>query len=295
MAWLTRVFGVLLLALGAVSIDAAEEGVVLHDDRGSDVVLRAVPQRVVSLLPSITESVCAIGACERLVGTDRFSNWPAKVLALPKLGGLDDAQIESVVALKPDVILLSATSRVIDRLESLGLKVVVLESRNRDDVRHTLTLLGKMFANPAGADAVWTRIEGEIRAAADRVPAAMRGRRVYFEIDSTPYAAGPGSFIGESLSKLGMGNAIAPELGPFPKLNPEYVVHAQPDIIMAADVNLREMAKRPGWATLRALQRRQTCSFGIERYELLIRPGPRMGEAAGILADCLISIFTARP
>ncbi|HZV93190.1 MAG TPA: helical backbone metal receptor [Caldimonas sp.] len=286
------VASLLAIVLAAASA-GAQAGIVLRDDRGIDVTLPSVPRRVVSLLPSITECVCAVGACARLVGTDRFSDWPASVLALPRLGGLDDAQIERIVALRPDVVLLSSSARVIDRLENLGLKVVVLESRNRADLEHTLTLLGKMFEDPAAAASVWSRIEAQTRAAAKRIPAGLRGERVYFEIDSTPYAAGPTSFVGELLSSLGMGNIVAPGLGPFPKLNPEYVVRAQPDIVMAADEELRGMAERPGWSSLHALRRRKACGFGLAKYELLVRPGPRMGEAAGVLADCLVSIAAA--
>jgi iron complex transport system substrate-binding protein len=249
-----------------------------------------VPRRIVSLLPSLTESACAIGACARLVGTDRFSNWPASVAALPKLGGLDDVRVEAVVALKPDVVLVSTSARVVDRLEELGLKVIVLDSRSRADVRRTLALLAAMMGTPERADAVWAGIERETAAAAARVPARMRGQRVYFEVDPTPYAAGPSSFIGETLTQLGMANAMPAELGPFPKPNPEYVVRTQPDIIMATEHNLADMSKRPGWSSLRALQQRRTCAFASDRYELLVRPGPRMGEAATLLASCLAAL-----
>ena len=265
----------------------------LRDDRGATLVLAAAPQRIVSLLPSLTESVCALGACARLVGTDRFSNFPASVAALPKLGGLDDAQIERIVSLKPDVVLLSTSARVIDRLEALGLKVLVLESRSHADVARTLGLLAQMLGVPAEAERVAAGIERDMRAAAARVPAVLRGQRVYFEVDATPYAAGPTSFIGETLARLGMANAVPAELGPFPKLNPEYVLRLQPDIVMAAERNLAEMPKRPGWAALRALQARRSCGFAGERYELLIRPGPRTGEAALLLADCLVRITAA--
>ena len=266
----------------------------LRDDRGATLVLAAPPQRIVSLLPSVTESVCALGACARLVGTDRFSNWPASVLALPKLGGLEDAQIERIVALKPDVVLVSASARVTDRLEALGLKVLVLESRDHADVKRTLDVLAQMLGTQAQAGRVAAAIERETRAAVARVPAALRGKRVYFEVDATPFAAGPGSFIGETLARLGVANAVPAGLGPFPKLNPEYVVRLQPDIMMANDRNLADMAKRPGWASLRALRNGQSCGFTSERYELLIRPGPRMGEAAGVLADCLAALDKVR-
>jgi iron complex transport system substrate-binding protein len=248
----------------------------------------------VSLLPSLTESVCALGACARIVGTDRFSNWPASVEALPKLGGIEDAQIERVVALHPDVVLVSSSARVTDRLEGLGLKVIALESRNHADVQRTLELLAQMLGVPAEAERVWAGIERETVAATARVPASLRGQRVYFEIDVTPYGAGPGSFIGETLTRLGLGNALPPELGPFPKLNPEYVVKLQPDVIMAVEAGLAEMPKRPGWKSLHALGARHTCGFPSPRYELLIRPGPRMGEAASVIADCLASISKAR-
>ena len=266
----------------------------LKDDRGATLVLAAPPQRIVSLLPSLTESVCALGACARLVGTDRFSNSPASVIDLPKLGGIDDAQIERIVALRPDVVLLSTSARVIDRLESLGLKVLVLEARDHADVKRSLTLLAQMLGTPAEAERVWSAIERDTRTAAERVPAALRGQRVYFEVDATPYAAGTGSFIGETLARLGLANAVPAELGPFPKLNPEYVVRLQPDIVMANERNLADMPKRPGWSTLRALQRGHSCGFGLDRYELLIRPGPRLGEAALVLADCLVLIAKVR-
>ncbi|MET0350122.1 MAG: ABC transporter substrate-binding protein, partial [Rhizobacter sp.] len=108
------------------------------------------------------------------------------------------------------------------------------------------------------------------------------------------YAAGRSSFIGESLALLGLGNIVGPELGPFPKLNPEYVVRAQPDIIMAVDRSAATMAARPGWSTVKALRDHRVCAFAPDRYELLIRPGPRMGEAALALADCLAGLPPAR-
>ncbi|HVY36414.1 MAG TPA: helical backbone metal receptor [Polyangia bacterium] len=276
-----------VLAVLALSGRPARAVVAVRDDRGVTVTLPAPPRRIVTLLPSLTESVCALGACDRLVGTDRFSNWPASVQGLPKLGGLEDAQIERIVALKPDVVLASISARVMDRLESLGVRVLALESRNRADVKRTLAALGQLLAMPAKAEEVWAGIERDSRAAAARVPAAQRGQRVYFEIDAAPYAAGPSSFIGETLRGLGLDNAIPAELGPFPKLNPEFVVRTQPDIVMAAQATLAEMPRRPGWSTLRALADKRTCAFPNPTYEIIVRPGPRMGEAAAALADCL--------
>jgi cobalamin transport system substrate-binding protein len=285
---LNRALPALFLLLFAAV--AASSPLTFQDDRGAQITLAARPQRIVSLVPSLTESVCAIGACSLLVGTDRYSDWPESVKLLPKLGGLEDTQIESVVLLRPDVVLASTSARVIDRLEGLGLHVVVLRSDDRADVLRTLSLLGKMLDRSSAAETVWGDIERRTRDAAERVPRALRGRRVYFEVDSTPYAAGAGSYIGQILAQLGMNNAVPEKLGPFPKLNPEYVVRMEPDIIMAPRQELAEMPGRPGWSSLRALREQQTCGFDSARDELLVRPGPRMGEAAELLAECLAGI-----
>lgn len=285
---MTRLRWLWVLLLGLPLHALAE--IRLRDDRGATLVLGRSPQRIVTLLPSLTESVCALGACNRLVGTDRFSNAPKRVQSLPKLGGLEDAQVERIVALKPDVVLAAPSARVIERLESLGLKVLVLDTKTHADVKRSLQQLGQLLEAPAEADAAWLRIQAAITDAAARVPAALRGQRVYFEVDATPYAAGAGSFIGETLTRLGLGNIVTPELGPFPRLNPEFVVKARPDIVIAAQRNLDEMPRRPGWSALDALVRRRSCGFGVEHYELLIRPGPRMGEAAQLLATCLAGL-----
>jgi iron complex transport system substrate-binding protein len=137
---------------------------------------------------------------------------------------------------------------------------------------------------------VWVQIDREVRAAAARVPVELRGKRVYFEVDAAPYAAGPTSFIGQTLNDLGLANALPPELGEFPKLNPEFVVRAQPDIVMAVKPTIADMPRRPGWDTIRAFTERRTCGFPTATYELIIRPGPRMGEAASAVADCLVRI-----
>lgn len=279
---------VLVGALGALMLGAAAQAEIrLRDDRGATLRLAAPPQRIVSLLPSLTESLCVLGACERLIGTDRYSNWPARVLALPKLGGLEDPQLERIVALRPDVVVLAPSDRLVERLDALGVPMLVVDAKTHADVARSLALLASLIGTPAAAAPLQARLQSELAAAAARVPASLRGQRVYFEIDASPYGAGPGSFIGETLARLGLRNALPPELGPFPKLNPELVVRLQPELVMAEQHLLEAMPQRPGWGALRALQGGRVCGFPTARYELLIRPGPRLGEAAGLLADCL--------
>ncbi len=282
-----------LVALPASA--ATSTAIALKDDRGRHIELAAAPQRIVSLLPSLTETVCALQACGRLVGTDRFSNHPASVLALPKLGGLEDTPIERIVALKPDLVLTAGSSRAIDRLEALGLRVVALEPKSLQDTERVINQVALALGDASAGPALWRSLQARINAAAARVPPALRGQKVYFEVASAPYAAGESSFIGETLARLGLGNVVPAALGPFPKLNPEFVVRAQPDLIMATRQAVEEMPARPGWQALRALHDHRQCGFATERWDVLIRPSPRLAEAAEILADCLVRLDAAAP
>ncbi len=267
----------------------AQAATAIVDDRGRRVELPAPPQRVVSLLPSLTETVCSLGACARLVAVDRFSKWPASVKSLPQVGGLEDTQIERVVALKPDLVLAAVSSRAVDRLESLGLRVLTLEPRSLQDMQRVIGQVAQALGDAPSGDALWRRIEQRIGDAALRVPTALRGQRVYFELGSG-YAAGEASFIGQVLTHLGLKHAVPASLGPFPKLNPEFVVRAQPDIVVASERAVADMAGRPGWGGLRALRERRVCALPAERYSLVTMPGPRLGEAAEVLADCLAAM-----
>jgi iron complex transport system substrate-binding protein len=257
------------------------------DDRGHRIELPAVPQRVITLMPSLTEIVCELQACNRLVGTDRYSNWPARVPSLPKLGGLEDTPLEAVLRLKPDVVLAPVSSRAIDRLESLGVRVIALEPQSLADTERVIRLVAHWLGRPTEGAALWQRMQTRIAAAAARVPPGLRGQRVYFEVAAAPYAAGRTSFIGETLALLGMANVVPAALGPFPKLNPEFVVRAQPDIVMASAAAVAEMPQRPGWQGLVALREGRSCGFAAADYDLMVRPGPRLADAAERLADCL--------
>ncbi|RZI83646.1 MAG: ABC transporter substrate-binding protein [Rubrivivax sp.] len=262
-------------------------GLSLIDDRGMTVRFDTPPTRIVTLLPSLTETVCELGGCAKLVGTDRYSNHPAVVRSLPKTGGLDDANIELIASLKPDVVLLALSSRVTDRLESLGMKVVALEPRTYQDVQRVAGKVAQLLGSADGGARLWRRMEAQVELAAKTVPEAARGLSVYYEVDSAPYAAGESSFIGETLTRLGAKNIVPANLGPFPKLNPEYVVRANPQVIMVSMKHAAGIGARPGWDRIRAVRDKRVCAFTAEQGDVLSRPGPRMGEAAQIMARCL--------
>ena len=276
-----------LACVCGLALSVSQAAVSVQDDRGVQVLLPAVPQRIVTLLPSLTETVCELGACARLVGTDRYSNYPASVKAWPKTGGLDDSNVELIVALKPDVVLLGISSRVTERLESLGIKVLALEPKTYEDVQRVAGKVAQLLGQSAAGERLWQRMEAQVREAAGLVPARMRGLSVYYEVDSAPYAAGESSFIGHTLRSLGLANIVPIKLGPFPKLNPEYVVRADPQLIMVGARHAASLPTRPGWGRIRAVKDKRLCAFTSDEGDVLSRPGPRMGDAALIMARCV--------
>ncbi|WP_119966860.1 ABC transporter substrate-binding protein [Simplicispira lacusdiani] len=280
------VVAVLLALLLLMFGTARAQGVQLTDDRGRTVQLARVPQRIVSLLPSLAETVCALDQCHRLVGVDRYTNWPESVRKLPQVGGGLDPNIEAIVALRPDVVVMATSSRASARLEALGIPVVALEPKTHADMQRVLGKVGQLLG-VQDAQRVWRATDAGVQAAAQSLPPAARGARVYFEVNPGPYGAGPGSFIGETLTRLGARNILGASHGPFPKLNPEFVVRADPDLIMVGARSAEGLAARPGWNTMRALREQRLCVFSPEESDVLIRPGPRMAEAARLMAACL--------
>lgn len=291
-AWLAGVWRWAWLCVWALSgMCVSAQAVVLRDDRNREVVVPHPPQRIVSLLPSLTETVCVLGHCNKLVGVDRYSNWPQSVEKLPRLGGGIDPQLEGVLALKPDLVLMATSARGADRLQALGLTVLIFEPRTYADVQRVLQQLALALGVSAKeGEALWRSMQDEVQAAAQTVPEAVRGQRVYIEVSAAPYGASEGSFIGETLQRLGARNILPASMGPFPKVNPEFVVQAQPDLIMVGDSQLASMRTRAGWSNLRALRAQRVCHFNPAQSDVLVRPGPRMGEGARLMARCLVQM-----
>jgi len=264
------------------------QAVTVLDDRQQKVQIAKAPQRIVSLLPSLTETVCALNQCHKLVGLDRYSNWPDSVKSVPRVGGGLDPNIESIVALKPDLVLAAGSTRGADRLQALGLSVLRLEPRNHADAQRVWRTVAQALHVPAAdSDRVWQGIQAGVLAAVQSLSPDARQQRVYFEVSPAPYGASESSFLGETLTRMGVANILPASMGPFPQVNPEWVVQARPDVIMASDSSRTSMLQRPGWGRLRAMQGQRLCVFKQGDSDMLVRAGPRMAEGAQLIADCL--------
>ena len=278
----------LLVWLGALLLTCSHaQG--LRDDRGQEIPSATPARRVVSLLPSLTETVCVLGACDRLVGVDRYSNWPQQVQSLPRLGGGMDPNLEAIIALRPDVVLMATSAPGGERLQTLGLRVVWLEPQSWRDVHRTLQVLSRLLGLPASRGVeVWQGLQDDVARVAQTLPPTARSQRVYIEVSTAPHGASAASFMGETLQRLGPQNILGAEMGPFPAINPEFVVRAQPDVILAADTHVRSLLARPGWSQVRAVRQQRLCTYTESESDVLVRPGPRMAEAARLMARCFL-------
>ena len=194
--------------------------------------------RVVSLAPSATEIVAALGLVDRLVARTPYCTHPPAVRHVPAIGGLVDLDVERLVALRPDRILIAGRSRLqAEKLRAAGLAYTSLPDESLEDVFASIRIAGRVLGRPATA----RRLAAAIRADLDRVRKAYAGlarRRVLIVLGQLsdpprpPFVAGPGSFYDDLLRLAGQRNAAPASLGAFAPLSLEAIVRADPEVII---------------------------------------------------------------
>ncbi len=257
------------------------------DFQNRSVTIPKQPERIVSIGPSITEFLFALGAGTQLVGTDDFSDEPAAAKGLDKVGGIK-VNFEKVVSLKPDLVLIVKFSDgTIEKLASAGLLVMVVDPQTVGDVARTATLLGK--ASGKDGSALAAQIDQQVQQVRTRVAGAATKPRVYHEIDASDptkiFTVGPGSYIADLIDIAGGVNIAAKATSAYPQLSAEEVLRADPEVIVlaAADYSAKpeQVAARVGWSAISAVKNKR---IGSIAPNLINRPGPRVGEAADAYA-----------
>ena len=277
-----------LIVLFAGTAFATDYPLTVTDDLGREVVLEAEPLRVVSMIPSQTETVCALGACDRLVGVDEYSNYPAEVTDLPVLGNGFSPNVEAIVALKPDLVLVDESGGIAETLAGLGLTVYAGTAQTYEQVFDTFEVVGELLNLEDEAASLSNKVKGEVDAVAALVADAPIPT-VFYELDATPYSVGPDSYIGTLINKAGGRTIVEAGMDDFPLLDPEFVVAADPDVIVLGDAPFGESAatlkERPGWEGLRALETGRVAELTPEQVDIVNRSGPRVAEAVRLFAQ----------
>ena len=253
------------------------------DFQGHAVTLSARPERLVSIGPSITAFLFAIGAGPRVVGVDDFSDEPADATKIDKVGGVK-VNFEKIVSLRPDLVLtVKFSDGTIEKLQSASLTVLVVDPQNVADVAKTSRLLGQAVG--ADGSTLATSIEQKVDVVRAKTANVAARPRVYHEIDASDpakiFTVGPGSYIDDLIKIAGGVNVAANATTAYPQLSAEQIVKADPEVIvLAADpyaAKPADVAARSGWSAISAVRNGR---IGTIEPNLINRPGPRVGEAA---------------
>ncbi|MHC1566303.1 MAG: ABC transporter substrate-binding protein [Candidatus Syntropharchaeia archaeon] len=208
--------------------------ITITDDFGRNVTIPYRPERIVSLAPSTTEILFAIGAGDRVVGVDDYSNYPPEVVSLPKIGGYATINVERVVSLKPDLVVAAYGNGIdtIEALNSLGIKVVGLNPRSLDDILHDIDLLGKVTGTQENATRLINEMKKRIDTVKDATEEVTHRPRILHVIWHDPlWTAGNGTFENEMISIAG-GENIASDIDGYSVISLETVVDRDPEVII---------------------------------------------------------------
>lgn len=272
-----------------------ESGITLTDGLGREVVLDAPAQRIVSLAPSNTEILFALGAGSQVVGRDSFSDYPAEALSVTDIGATYEAlNTELIVSLKPDLILLAEVNAAeqAKTLEDLGLTVYYLKNPTTlEEMYDNLEIVAQLTGRQPEAAELIESLKARVAAVDEKIMPLSSRFSIFYEIDATdpakPYTAGKGTFITLLIDRAG-GYNIAADLDGYPQLSLEQVVSADPAFIILGDsaygVTPESIATRPGWENLSAVKNNQIFPFDDN---LVSRPGPRLVDGLEALAKLL--------
>ncbi|MGI6128990.1 MAG: ABC transporter substrate-binding protein [bacterium] len=254
------------------------------DDMGREVTMNK-PERIVSLAPSSTEILFALGLGDKVVGVDDFSDYPSEVTLIDKVGAYDNPSLEKIVALKPDLVLADSIHKTaVTKLEELGIPVAVAFPRDLEGVLTSIRWIGIA----AGARDQGVELEADlarrIRLVDEQVAQIPEEERpwVYYELFSEPImTAGPNTLSSELIVRAGGRNIAYDAVTDYPEFSSEAILSRNPDVIIFSEVQGMESVQeksilaRPGWDTVNAIQNGRLYSMG----DIIARPGPRVVEA----------------
>ena len=264
------------------------------DDIGRTVVLPHPAERIISLAPSITESLFAIGAGDRLVGVTDFCTYPPEALKIRRVGGMINPSIEQIVALTPDLIVLSMEGNQredFERLVSLGTPVVVSNPRTLEGIYRSLTMLSTLTGTEVQAARLIRSLRDREAAVRKRADTSRPGVLVIVSVQPLMVVGAP-TFLNELIETAGATNLAADAGGTYPTISRESVAARDPDILLFMS-EIAQSAESvtslyPEWRYLSAVRRGAVIRVDAD---LLSRPGPRALDAL----EYLVTLFHGPP
>jgi len=282
------VFVFLLILLQAVLAPSCQAAYPMRvkDARGKTIVIKAKPVRIVSLAPSNTEILFALGLGSRVVGVTKYCDYPAAAKKKPKIGDMA-VSVESVAALKPDLVLAHAfvNDTAIPRLEKLGLTVFAVDPKSIDQVIRDIRTIGKITARPKTADSLAKKMEAVV-ASVKAARAKKPFRKVLVVVQANPlWVAGPKTFVDEMISIVHAKNVAYDARPGFVTFSRELAISRNPDVIITGVFSdIAYFTKSPEWRTINAVKNNKV---RVIDSDLIVRAGPRLAEGLKQLAKML--------
>ena len=281
-----------LLALSAIPAMAQETGVTVTDMMGREVTLNEPATRIVALTAADCEILCALGCEDALVGRGEYCDYPASVLDKPSVQSGYETNLEEIIALQPQVLLMSTmaqTAEQVEALENAGIKVVVSDAQDLEGVYTAIRLIGALMGKDAEAEAMVADMQGAFAAVKEK--SQDTGKTVYFEVSPLQWGlwtAGKGTFMDELAALCGLTNAFA-DVDGWAQISEEQVLARDPDYIVTISMYygegptpVEEIKGRAGWESLKAVQNGQILNADSNEIS---RPGPRLLDAAETLYE----------
>lgn len=265
-----------------------EKPVTVIDDLGREVILRQTPVKIVSIAPSNTEILFALGLGDKVVGVTDSCDYPEAAKSKPKVGSVE-LDYEKIVEIAPDLVVAvgSLQRQAIDRLSELGICVLAVDPKTVDGVLHAITLTGKATGAEDRAATLVAELSRRIEAVTAKVSSigASARPRVFVEIWNEPLmTAGPGTFVDELISAAGGENIAHDARGEWPQFSAEAVIERDPEVVILTGFNKAEALARPAWQGISAYRSGRVHEL---HPDLLVRPGPRLVQGLEELAKLL--------
>jgi iron complex transport system substrate-binding protein len=291
----TAILVICMAGLAACAKTSSPTATTYTDDLGRTVTIQATPHRIVSLSPSNTEILFALGEGAEVVGTDDYSDYPAEAKNITHVGSdYPSFSIETIISLKPDLAIAFGYTLpdYVTQLQNLGIPVIVLAPKDVGGVISDITMVGKITGAAPAAKTLTTGMQNSLNTVESKIK-DVTAPRVLWEFDGTdpgnPWIAGPGSF-NDALITLAGGQDVGAR-GPASswQMSTEDIVKADPQIIILDDyqfgVTVQSAAQRPGWSTITAVK--DGAIYPITDSNLTDRPGPRVIQGLQLLANII--------
>lgn len=247
------------------------------------------PARVVSLAPAITETLFALGLGARVVGVSTWCDWPPEATGLPKVGSFSEPVAEAIVGLHPDLVLTSPSpgnESAVRAIERTGVRVVVVQGDGGiAEVRQSILDVGRAMDEAPAAEALVARMDARLASVRDKA-ATLEHPPAAVVVGREPLVlAGPASYLGELLALAGGTNVADRVGGRWPRVGLEFLVVAAPRVLFDLSLPMGESAKGPGaaWSEASAVPAVASGRVLADTASVMLRPGPRLGEAAEAL------------